>query len=369
MVTMIPRPRSSAAFHMDHRLRIIDACGNRAAEALRTMEDLARFRLGRHAMIATLKSMRHDLRAAVASIPGGQSLLVASRDAPGDPGLTVKTSGEGSRAGLAHVAAAAGKRAAEALRTLEEVAKTLDQAPHLWKQLEGIRYRVYDAERSLVMAMGAGRSRQWRLCVLLTGSACRHPILDVAAAALVGGADCLQLREPDMRDGDLLHLARSIRAVCDAHLAHAGVRADLIINNRVDIALLSGADGVHLGTGDLPIGAARSLCGDRLLIGASTHDLAEAHAAVAAGTDYCGVGAMFPSRTKDRSPSGPAYLAAYLAEFGHVPHLAIGGITPENAGALAAEGVRGLAVSSAVCSADDPAAVCRRLIAALPATG
>lgn len=358
---------------MDSRLRIMDACANRASEALRTMEDAARFHLGDGDLSSRLKGLRHELRALVKSVPGGELALAASRDTPGDVGAGIRGIGESSRGGMRAVAIAAGKRAGEALRTLEEVAKTMEQpdgAPGrdtpLWSRLEGLRYRLYDAERRLMLAMGTGRGVQWRLCVLITESLCRHPWMDVARQSIAGGADCLQLREPSLPDREILGRARALRGLID-QVAAGGAprRPGLIINNRVDLALAAGADGVHLGTDDLPIEDARRLCGDRLLIGASTHDLHEARHAAAAGADYCGVGAMFPGTTKVRLASGPEYLGAFLREFGHMPHLAIGGITPDNAGPLVSAGARGLAVSSAVCGAEDPGGVCRRLVAIL----
>lgn len=347
---------------MDARLRIVDACLNRAREALRTMEDVARFRLGERELSAGIKAARHDLAAAAGRVPGGATLLASHRDTVGDVGVETKTASEGRRGDLRDVAIAAGKRAGEALRSLEEVAKTLDAAPGLWGEFERLRYRVYDLERRLVLAMGSGRVVQWRLCVLLTESLCRRPWREVAAAVLAGGADCVQIREPDETDGALLKRAMETRRMIDAT---AAPRPALIVNNRVDVALLCGADGVHLGAGDLPIDAARRLCGDRLLIGASTHDLAEARAAVDSGADYCGVGAMFNTTTKPRAASGVAYLRDYIGAFGHVPHLAIGGITPQNVAQLRSAGVRGVAVSSAVCGAEDPAEVCRQLVAAV----
>lgn len=352
---------------MDPRARIIDAAANRAREALRTMEDVARFRLGERGLCEELKRLRHGVRDALARVPGGDLALVASRDTPRDVGVDAKTPGEASRTGLRGVAVAAGKRAGEGLRTLEETLKTIETAGPAWREVESLRYRLYEAEKRLVLTMGTGRATQWRLCVLITESLCRQPWLEVARAAMDAGADALQLREPGDADGVLLEKAARLRRLIDEHSPRGAARAALVINNRVDIALLCGADGVHLGTGDLPIAAARALCGDRLLIGASTHTLPEARAAIGAGADVCGVGAMFASTTKARETSGPAYLSAYLGECAHVPHLAIGGITPANAAELARVGARGVAVSAVVCGSDDPGRVCRELLAALGA--
>ena len=191
-------------------------------------------------------------------------------------------------------------------------------------------------------------------------SACRRPWADTLRAVLAGGADCIQVREKSLADRDLL--ARVRAAIDIARPAGAAV----VVNDRADVALAAGADGVHVGQGDLPPGEVRRLAGDRLFVGASTHSLDEARASVAAGAHVCGVGAMFASPTKpDVAPSGPAYLRAYLAAFPHVPHLAIGGIDAGRAAELAALGCRGVAIGAAACAARDPAAAVHAIRAAL----
>jgi thiamine-phosphate pyrophosphorylase len=130
------------------------------------------------------------------------------------------------------------------------------------------------------------------------------------------------------------------------------------------VALLSGADGVHLGQSDLTVRDVRRLAGARLIVGVSTHSHEEAERAADDGADYCGVGAMFATGTKPRAVSGPEYLRWYTgsARVSRIPHLAIGGITPQRVGALVAAGCRGVAVSAAVCGAEDPAGVCREIL-------
>jgi thiamine-phosphate pyrophosphorylase len=113
----------------------------------------------------------------------------------------------------------------------------------------------------------------------------------------------------------------------------------------------------------------RRLVGRQLLVGVSTSMLSDAKQAQRDGADYCGVGPMFPTTTKHKDVIvGPAYLERYVA-WGKLPHLAIAGITPDNIDQLTAVGVRGVAVSSVVCGAGDPAAVTKRLIDRLAATG
>jgi thiamine-phosphate pyrophosphorylase len=142
--------------------------------------------------------------------------------------------------------------------------------------------------------------------------------------------------------------------------------ASVIVNDRVDVALAVGADGVHVGQDDLSVTDARRLAGRTLLVGVSTHDLDEARAAIEAGADYCGVGPMFETSTKIVSePAGPAYLEAFIEQFPRTPHLAIGGIAPGNVGRLAKRGGQGVAVCAAVCGADRPGEVVKTLRAAL----
>lgn len=325
--------------------RIIDANANRAREALRVMEDVARFVLNDAPLTADLKSLRHELRAALDRLPSGW--LEANRDVVEDVGTDIKTVAERSRSGLADVAAAAGKRLSEALRVIEESSKTFDSM--LASSIESIRYRGYDLDRRLRLRAGTGRARQWRLCVLLTESLCHRPWLEVARAAIDGGADCIQLREKELEGGEMARRAEQVIALARPR------QISVIVNDRVDVALAAGADGVHIGQGDLSVHQVRAIAGTSLLVGVSTHDLSEARAAVEAGADYVGIGAMFGSGLKPaRQPSGAAYLRAFIERYPGVSHLAIGGITPDNVSELVDVGARGVAVSSCVCGADQP---------------
>lgn len=343
--------------------RIIDANANRAREALRVMEDVARFGLDDAGLCERLKQLRHGLRGALDQPALDPMILLASRDVSGDEGRTIKTEGELSRSGMREIAAAAAARLTEALRSIEEAAKATgaDAAP-----IETLRYQGYEVGRALLLSLPVGRCPQWRLCVLLTESLCRSPWEMVAAAAIRGGADCLQLREKQLEGAELLTRAKVL-----VNLARGSGRSvGVIINDRPDIALIAGADGVHLGQTDLPLAQVRALAGSRLLIGISTSTVAQARAAVRSGADLCGVGPMFPTSTKHKPTiSGPAYLREYLADpvLTACPHLAIGGINAGNISRLAEVGCRGIAVSSAVCGAPDPEAACRELLAGLAA--
>jgi len=347
--------------------RIIDANANRAREALRVLEDAARFGLDAPDLCAPAKELRHELGAALAGLGIDETLLLSARDTPGDVGTGIATEGEGSRRGLRQVAVAAGHRLSESLRSIEEAVKAL---PDDARPIEALRYRAYDVSQRIVLAFGTGRARQWRVCALITESLCaRHPWDRVAELAVEGGADCVQLREKGLSDRELLGRAR--RLVRIARQERSSQTA-VIINDRVDIALLADADGVHLGQEDLDVPGARRLAGDRLLVGVSTASMAQARSAAEAGADYCGCGPMFESATKRKaSLSGAAYLRAYLGDpaTARVPHLAISGITPDNVGELREAGCRGVAVSAAVCGAENPARVVAELAEALDRDG
>ena len=177
-------------------------------------------------------------------------------------------------------------------------------------------------------------------------------------AALDGGVTCLQLREKDASAGEILALARTLLPLCRAR------RVPLLINDRVDIALTAGADGVHLGQDDLPLPEARALLGPDRILGATAHTVEEALRAQAEGADYLGVGAMFPTGTKTNTiPTSADTLKAICAAVS-IPVVAIGGVTAQNLPTLAGTGIAGAAVVSAIFSQSDLAASARTLRAA-----
>ena len=178
-----------------------------------------------------------------------------------------------------------------------------------------------------------------------------------------GGADILQLRHKTLARGELLELARRLRRLT------ADADALFMVNDHVDIALLSEADGVHLGPDDLTIASARRVAGDRLLIGASASTVATALAAIAEGADHLGSGPAFATPIKaEKRVIGPAGIAAIAAAAGaDVPVFAIGGIAESNLAQLTAVGLRRACVIRAVADAPDPEQVARRLRAMLAA--
>lgn len=194
---------------------------------------------------------------------------------------------------------------------------------------------------------------------VITPDAGPDRIVEIAEAAQRGGADIVQLREKTLARGELLELARRLRGLMKDAL--------FIVNDHVDIALLSGADGVHLGQDDLSVASARRVAGGELIIGSSASSVGAARLAVEEGADYLGSGPAFATPIKAQKqvigPEGVAQIAAALGPA--VPIFAIGGIDGANIAQLTAAGVHRACVIRAVADAKDPEQATRRLRAML----
>jgi thiamine-phosphate pyrophosphorylase len=180
---------------------------------------------------------------------------------------------------------------------------------------------------------------------------------DLLAAVIDGGCRMVQLREKEWPSGRVLPLAERLRARCRA----AGTT--FIVNDRVDLALAVEADGVHLGQDDLPARLARPLLRPGMILGVSTHSVAQARAAQTDGADYVAVGSMFATRSKaEFELVGPNLLRKLRGEI-RVPLIGIGGITHDNVEEVIRAGADGVAVISAVGAAHDPRAASSRFLA------
>jgi thiamine-phosphate pyrophosphorylase len=337
-------------------LRLIDANANRAREALRVWEDYARFILDDAELCRVIKALRHDLSAALETISAG---AILHRDTPGDVGTQIKTADELARPGVAEVVTAAGKRLSEALRSIEEFSKI--EFPQIAAQIERLRYAGYDLEARLARTLRPSRFSNVRLYVLLTESLCRVPWRNAAEAAIAGGADCIQLREKTLEGGELLRRAQLLAQICREK------GALFIVNDRPDVAIFSGADGVHVGQGDLPALEVRKMMGPKKIVGVSTHNVEQARQAVLDGADYVGIGPVFPSSTKPRGFIVAVATAATVAHAVKIPAVAIAGITHANVDEVLAAGVNAVAVSSAVLDCEDVVDATRRLKAKIDA--
>lgn len=178
----------------------------------------------------------------------------------------------------------------------------------------------------------------------------------IVAAALRGGATVIQYREKHATTRRMIEEAMRLRDLCRAF------NVPLIINDRVDVALAIEADGVHVGPDDMPVALARQLLGRDKIVGASAGTVEEARAAIADGADYLGVGAIFATTTKADAgaPIGLEGLQ-HIARVSTVPIVGIAGINASNAASVIRAGAHGIAVISAIVSADDVERATREL--------
>ncbi|MEO1496752.1 MAG: thiamine phosphate synthase [Planctomycetota bacterium] len=339
-------------------LRLIDASLNRATEGARVVEDYTRFVLDDRLLTEAAKRLRHGL--AEASAVFGYEDRLAARDTQGDVGTTFTLASEATRATLGDVCVASLERLQQALRSLEEYSKAV--SPGTAGRFESLRYSAYSLAKSIAAGRrGLARLGRARLYVLVEGGESEEDFVGRIRELCVAGVDVLQLRDKRLGDRELLGRARRLVE------ATADTETLAIINDRPDIARLSGADGVHVGQDELSVSDARAIAGPQTLIGVSTHSPAQLKQAVADGANYVGLGPTFPSTTKrfDSFP-GTEYLR-HAAGATSLPAFAIGGVTPENLDEVLGAGIRRIAVASAVTEADDPAAAAKRLLERLEA--
>lgn len=363
-------------------LRLMEASLNRAREGLRVLEDYARFVRNDPAASRRLKETRHSLssaehilQTAVSRQLPGESHLLACRDTAGDVGTEITTDTESTRASVQDVVIANFRRIQEALRSLEEFGKLV--SVEFSAAMKQLRYLVYEIEKQLISTAAdltpprlTGRERnriqqlqQSVLCVLISEQTGAIPWKTLAHQLLETGPVILQLREKHLSDKELLRRAKWLADAC----RRSG--ALCIINDRTDVAKLSGADGVHLGQDDMEIAEARRLLDGGQLIGRSTHNLEQARTAVCQGADYLGVGPMFPSQTKSFDFFPGTIFAQQVANEIRIPWFAIGGVTLQTTRILSDSGVTRIAVSSAVSSSRTPGIAAKELISAMALNG
>jgi thiamine-phosphate pyrophosphorylase len=180
--------------------------------------------------------------------------------------------------------------------------------------------------------------------------------LDLAGLAIAGGADTIQFREKGGETREMIRVAEQIQALCK----RAGVA--FIVNDRVDVAIASHADGVHLGQNDFPIPLARSLLGGEAIIGGSAGSMEEARKCFLEGADYIGFGPVYFTTSKENAgPASGLDLLKQVVKEIPLPIVAIGGLTRENTSRVMQTGVHGIAVISAVCCQKDPVEATRCL--------
>ena len=324
--------------------RLIDANGNRAAEGLRVLEDVARFLLDDAVLGELAKTHRHAVRAAI------PPSAIAARDTAGDVGTTITAMDEMRRTRLVDLVRANAARVQEALRACEEALKLAGQ-PTSAAAIEAARYAVYRLETGLLARLPAWRMHGIRLYALVDTSLTDDPVR-VAGAVARGGAGVVQLRAKGLAQRAYHELALRVQ---DAARSNGAL---FVVNDHVAVARAIAADGVHVGQDDLSIADTRVVVGPGCAIGLSTHTPEQVAAGLGAGADYVGLGPMFATSTKPHEPErGPALLDAVrerLRSSQGRPSYAIGGLDHERIAALRPRLPHGVAVAGALCRAPDP---------------
>lgn len=344
---------------LGNTLRILDASINRASEGLRVVEAWARMALDDAFLSRQLKQLRHDLTESCAAIEAAWRLR--SRDSEADVGRNVQTEAEYQRDDFESLLRSNMSRVQQAARTIEEFSKS--DFPDVAKAVEQVRYRAYTLEKAVFgTAFNRERFQKSHLYVLV--DACEErtgfaKLKSLVTSLVDAGVDLIQLRDKSLSDSELIAAGKVIGSVTH------GTEAAWVMNDRVDLCVAAGADGVHLGQEDLSVHEARMMLRSNQFIGVSTHSAEQARKAVIDGADYIGVGPVFPSPTKDfDSHVGVKVVKEVLNEVS-LPAFAIGGISDSNIATLIAVGCRRVAVSSAICKSEDPSESVRTLRARL----
>lgn len=333
-------------------LRLIDANLNRMSEGLRTLEDVARFLLNDATLSAKLKSLRHGLAVEDASL---KKNLLSARDSADDVGAFAEADSEAQRQDLPNIVTANARRVEESLRVLEEFAK-LPEIMLESARFKQARFALYEIERELTAKILRRQKRIAGLYVIIDTEALRgRDEVEVAQQAISGGAKAIQLRDKNRNKREILSKARELKALC--------VQSDVlfIVNDYLDIAIASDADGLHLGQEDLPVSTARQLLPIDRIIGCSTKTIAAALQAQTDGADYVAVGSMYPTASKTDTHVVGLETLRQIREAISIPIVAIGGIDAKNAGEVMAAGADSVAVISAVLGAEDVEEAARQL--------
>jgi thiamine-phosphate pyrophosphorylase len=337
-----------AQFERRKLYRILDANLDRAREGLRVIEEWCRFGLDDIQLSKECKDLRQEI---------GQwhsAEIRAARDTPGDAGTDLSHTQELQRLSVQQVLAANFCRTQEALRVLEEYGKI--HSPDMGVAFKQMRYRVYTLESTLIPYQRQQLLKSSRLYLVTSPT---DNLVAIVEAALRGGLTLVQYRDKDANDRVRLENASKLCQLCHDY------GALFIVNDRVDLALTVGADGVHLGQEDLPIALARQLLGSQYLIGCSTHCPEDLHCAIQEGADYIGVGPIYETPTKEGRRAVGLDYARYAAEHATVPWFAIGGIDSTNLPDVLNAKARRIAVVRAIMQAEDPTLMTQHFLSKL----
>lgn len=315
--------------------RIIDANLNRAAEGLRNIEEYCRFELNNKELSQKLKNIRHEV---ILFFEKDYSKLLNSRDTRGDVGVDMENITANSNPVVANL-----KRVQQALRVLSDYAKLPDK----------FRYEMYTIEKEINMLKKTNLKElllKDKNIYLITNSdnfKTEEEFLDKVALALKSGVKIVQYREKNKPASEIIKTGAKLRQLTSTY------DALFIVNDRIDIAQILEADGVHLGQDDIDINLARKIIGEDKIIGISTHKPSDALLAVENNADYIGVGPVFKTSTKPNTdPVGLDYVK-WVSENISIPFYAIGSIDTNNVSRVVEAGAKKIAVIRAIMGSND----------------
>ena len=334
--------------------RLLDAAANRGREAIRVLEDYVRFILNDAGLTQRLKTYRHQFQDALQRFPM-QSRLKA-RNTEHDVGTEISAEGEYQRPTVDDLLSANFSRLQESLRSLEEFSKMFD--PLVAREFEQLRYLGYTLQKDVLSTEPQSEDcgsinikilRNARLYALVDTRSDEEAFEQFITAIIAGGVDIIQLRDKQADDRTLLARSRILKEC----IAVSDRKVLFIMNDRPDLAVLAGADGVHVGQDELPVTLVRQIAGS-LLVGVSTHSIDQARQAVLDRADYIGAGPVYESATKEFTQLARLdYLREVAAEI-ELPIFAIGGITEEHLDEVFQTGISRVAVGSAFLRAENP---------------
>ncbi len=330
--------------------RMIDVNVNRMSEGLRVLEDIARF-YGAHAKVTDeIRHMRHKARKNSSYL---YTLLIHERDATNDIGFHISQQNTLDRKkDIKTVVIANFKRVQEAVRVVEETLKMLGENERS-KAYEEMRYQVYTLEKVYLQEVMGSMHRKNVIDTDLYGITAEEfargrDNVEQVKKMIEAGIKVIQYREKDQKKLYKYKQCEKIRKITRE------AEVTFIVNDDIDIACQVKADGVHIGQDDLPIEVVRSMVGEEMIIGLSTHSPNQAHDAVARGADYIGVGPIFKTYTKKDvcDPVGLSYLE-YVATNLDIPFVSIGGIKQHNMEKVIEKGAKCIAMVTEIVGAED----------------
>ncbi|MBA7478092.1 Thiamine-phosphate synthase [subsurface metagenome] len=302
--------------------------------------------------------MRHEL---VTSDWSFNQQLLQSRDSESDVGINIEAPEQDKQRELPIMVVANARRVQEALRTLEELAKIPDTTSKLdSEKFKQARFSLYAIERTLLSKLlrkDKIKSIPGLYLIIDTQALKGRSHIEVASEAIRGGAKVVQLRDKLRSKKELLPIAQQLRNLCTEH------NVLFIMNDYLDLALASDADGLHLGQNDLPIKVARKLLPMDKILGCSTTTVDQAITAESEGADYIAAGSIYPTSSKETAKVVGLERLLQIRQAISLPLVAIGGITKDNTAEVLAAGADSVAVISAVLQAESPEEAARQIAA------